>query len=234
MLASHGADVLRVGAEHLPHTSAVVSTGFGKRNRNIDLRTAEGRESFTRLLADADVLVDSFRPGALEALGFGPDKVARIRSGVVMVQICAFDWDGPWGGRRGFDSILQTTTGIALAGAGDDRRPVHLPVQALDHATGFLGAFAALRGLARRQSEGGSWLARLSLLRTRNWLVDLGAGGEPHGPADFDDYLHEVDSDFGRLRAVRPPGELAASTLRWDRAPSEIRSAPAAWLQTVR
>ncbi len=199
-LASHGADVLRVGAVHLPHTSAVVSTGFGKRNKNIDLRTAEGRESFTRLLADADVLVDSFRPGAL----------------------------------RGFDSILQTTTGIALAGAGDDRRPVHLPVQALDHATGFLGAFAALRGLARRQSEGGSWLARLSLLRTRNWLVDLGAGGEPHGPADFDDYLHEVDSDFGRLRAVRPPGELAASTLRWDRAPSEIRSAPAAWLQTVR
>ena len=233
-LASHGADVLRVGAEHLPYTSAVISTGFGKRNANIDLRTPEGRETFTRLLADADVLIDAFRPGALEVLGFGPAEVARIRPGIVMVQICAFDWDGPWGGRRGFDSIIQTTTGIALAGAGDDGAPVHLPVQALDHATGFLAAFAALRGLARRQSEGGSWLARLSLLRTRNWLVDLGSGETSEVATDFDAYMHEVDSGFGTLRAVTAPGAFAGSQPRWERAPSEIGSAAAGWASSPR
>ena len=229
-LASHGADVLRVGADHLPFTGAVVATGLGKRNANIDLRSDDGRVTFKKLLAEADVLIDAFRPGALATHGFGPGEVARIRPGIVVVQICAFDWDGPWGGRRGFDSIIQTTTGIAMAAAGEDGRPVHLPVQALDHATGFLGAFAAMRGMARRQSEGGSWLARLSLLRTRNWLVALGEGGEPDQPIDLEGYMHEVDSAFGRLSAVRAVGGLEASPPRWDRAPSEVGSAEAAWL----
>jgi len=230
-LASHGADVLRVGADHLPTTdSGVMSTGFGKRSANIDLRTNEGKATFTRLLEDADVMIDAFRPGALEALGFGPDEVARIRPGIVMVQLCGFDWIGPWGGRRGFDSIIQSTTGIALAAAGEDGRPVHLPVQALDHATGFLAAFAAMRGLARRQSEGSSWLARLSLLRTRNWLLALGDGGSPETPIDLDAYTHEVDSTFGRMRAVSAVGGLPASPPRWDRAPSEIGSSAAEWL----
>lgn len=229
-LASHGADVLRIGADHLPYTGAVIATGFGKRNTNIDLRSDEERATFTRLLEDADVMIDAFRPGALEALGFGPEEVARIRPGIVLVQLCAFDWTGPWGGRRGFDSIIQTTTGIAMAAADEDGRPVHLPVQALDHATGFLAAFAAMRGLARRQSEGGSWLARLSLLRTRNWLVGLGGGGSPEAPVNLETYLHEVDSAFGRLSAVRAVGGLDASPPRWDRAPSEIGSAAAEWL----
>jgi len=230
-LASHGADVLRVGADHLPWTaSGVQTTGFGKRNTNIDLRSPEGKATFTRLLGSADVLIDAFRPGSLAKLGFGPEQVARIRPGIVIVQICAFGWTGPWGGRRGFDSIIQSTTGIALAAAGADGRPAHLPVQALDHATGFLGAFAAIRGLTRRQQEGGSWLARLALLRTRNWLVGLGSGGAPEATVDLERYMHEVDSEFGRMHAVRAIGELPASPPRWDRAPSEIGSAPPEWL----
>jgi len=230
VLASHGADVLRVGADHLPTVEiGVMATGFGKRNTNIDLRTAQGRETFTRLLANADVLIDAFRPGALEAHGFGPEQVAQLRPGIVVVQLCAFDWMGPWAGRRGYDSILQSTTGIALAAATEDGSPTHLPVQALDHATGFLAAFVATRGLARRQIEGGSWLARLSLLRTRNWLLCLGDGGAPGAPVDLETYTHEVDSPFGRMRAVRPVGGLSASPPRWDRAPSEIGSAQAEW-----
>lgn len=229
-LASHGADVLRVGADHLPFTGAVVATGFGKRNANIDFRSEDGRATFTRLLGEADVLIDAFRPGALASHGFSAEAVARIRPGIVVVQICAFDWDGLWGGRRGFDSIIQTTTGLAMAAAGEDSRPVHLPVQALDHATGFLGAFAAIRGLARRQAEGGSWLARLSLLRTRNWLVNLGEGGTPERSVDLERYMHEVDSAFGQLTVVRAVGGLEASPPRWERAPSEIGSSAAEWL----
>ena len=183
------------------------------------------------MLGDADILIDAFRPGALAAYGYGPEEVAAIRPGIVMVQLCAFDWTGPWGGRRGFDSILQSTTGIALAAADTDGTPKHLPVQALDHATGYLAAFAAMRGLARRQVEGGSWLARLSLLRTRNWLVGLGPGGEPDGPVDLTSYLDEIDSPaFGRMQAVRPLDALPASPARWGGAPSPIGSSEAVWL----
>ena len=229
-LASHGADVLRVGAAHLPTVdNGVISTGFGKRAAHIDLRTPEGKETFTQLLREADVLIDAFRPGALERHGFGPAEVARIRPGIAMVQLCAFDWSGPWGGRRGFDSIIQSTTGIALAGS-EDGTPKHLPVQALDHATGYLAAFAALRALTRRQSEGGSWLARLSLLRTRNWLVDLGEGGEPEGTVDLGSYTHEVESAFGRLRAVRAFEGLPSTPARWDRAPGPVGADAAEWL----
>lgn len=231
-LANNGADVLRVGAAHLPTMElGVLSTGFGKRNANIDLRTAEGRGTFAGLLAEADVLIDAFRPGALAGHGFGPDEVAAIRPGIVMVQLCGFDWVGPWGGRRGFDSIIQSTTGIALAAADQDGAPKHLPVQALDHATGYLAAFSAMRGLARRQREGGSWLARLSLLRTRNWLVGLGEGGAPDEAVDLTGYLDEIESPaFGRMRAVRPLDALPASPPRWGRAPSAIGSSEAVWL----
>jgi len=228
-LASHGADVLRVGASHLPTVeNGVISTGFGKRSANIDLRTPEGKATFNRLLSGADVLIDAFRPGALERHGFGPSEVARIRPGIAMVQLCAFDWVGPWGGRRGFDSIIQTTTGIALA-ASEDGIPRHLPVQALDHATGYLAAFAALRALARRQTEGGSWLARLALLRTRNWLVALGEGGAADEPVDLSTYTQEVDSPFGGLTAVRPPDSLPISPPRWDRSPSLVGSDAPEW-----
>jgi crotonobetainyl-CoA:carnitine CoA-transferase CaiB-like acyl-CoA transferase len=230
-LASHGADVLRVGAAHLPTVeSGVLSTGFGKRNCHVDLRTDQGKATFRALLGEADVLIDAFRPGALAGHGFGPDEVAAIRPGIVVVQLCAFDWVGPWGGRRGFDSIIQSTTGIALAAAGEDGRPRHLPVQALDYATGYLAAFAAMRALARRQVEGGSWLARLSLLRTRNWLVGLGPGGTPESPVDLDQYTHEVDSDFGRLRAVRPLDALPASPPGWERPPERIGSSAPEWV----
>jgi len=232
-LASHGADVMRVGASHLPTVeNGVISTGFGKRSAEIDLRTDEGKATFTRMLSEADVLIDAFRPGALERHGFGPTEVAGIRPGIVMVQLCAFDWSGPWAGRRGFDSIIQSTTGIALA-ASEDGTPKHLPVQVLDHATGYLAAFAALRALTRRQTEGGSWLARLSLLRTRNWLVGLGPGGGPEEPVGLKRYTEEVESAFGSLTAVRPFGGLPASPARWDRAPSPMGSDAAEWLSKL-
>jgi len=230
-LASHGAEVLRVGAEHLPVTeSGVLSTGFGKRATHIDLRTAGGRSTFETLLRDADVVIDAFRPDALARLGFGAERLAEVRPGIVVVQLCAFDWTGPWGGRRGFDSIIQSTTGLALPGSDPSEAPSHLPVQALDHATGFLAAFAAMRALGRRQIEGGSWLARLALLRTRNWLVGLGEGGAPEAPPDFEPYMFEVDSAFGRLRAVRPIDALPSSPTRWDRAPEPVGASTPEWL----
>jgi crotonobetainyl-CoA:carnitine CoA-transferase CaiB-like acyl-CoA transferase len=228
-LAAGGADVLRVGAAHLPSVPAgVVATGFGKRNAFVDLRTGEGVATFRRLLAGADVFVDAYRPGALAARGFAASDAALLRPGIVVVEISAFDWEGPWAGRRGFDSIVQSSTGLAVAGgqqSGSDV-PVHLPFQALDYATGFLAAFAASRLLAHRRVAGGSWRARLSLLRTRNWLVGLGAprAFTPGPLADAAPWLHTVDSPLGRIEAPKP---LFG---RWDRPPSPLGSSSPSWL----
>ncbi len=236
-LAAHGADVLRVGAAHLPFIPmGVMSTGFGKRNAYVDLDAVEGRATFAALAADAHVLVDAYRPGSLAARGFGPSELARQRPGIVVVEICAFDWVGPWAGRRGYDSIIQTTSGLALAGADaaraggvdvPDGQPVHLPVQALDYATGYLAAFAAQRLVAHQRREGGSWRARLSLLRTRNWLTSLG-GPTPFTPAaglpDLSPWVHTVDGPFGHIEAPLPVAG------RWDTPPAPLGTSPAVWL----
>jgi crotonobetainyl-CoA:carnitine CoA-transferase CaiB-like acyl-CoA transferase len=235
MLAASGADVLRVGADHLPSVPVgVMATGFGKRNASLDLRTEAGAEAMDALLDDTDVWIDAYRPGALQAHGFSAERAAARRPGVVVVQISAFDWTGPWAGRRGFDSIVQSTTGVrwaggeaAVDGAGAPvgRGPIGLPVQALDYATGFLAAGVAAQLVAHQRSVGGSWLARLSLLRTRNWLVARG-GPNPFEPSTVDvhpRFLHEVDSDFGRLTSVlpfvgrvgTPPRRLGTSTASW-------------------
>lgn len=226
--AAHGADVLRVGAPHLPSVEVgVIATGFGKRNAFVDLDTAAGVERFTELLASADVFVDAYRPGALAGRGFSAERAAEINPGIVVVEICAFDWVGPWAGRRGFDSIVQSTTGIALGQAeliGSDE-PVHLPMQALDFATGYLAAFAGARLVAEQARRGGSWRARLSLLRTRNWLVGL---DEPRPfdsgpPPPTEPYTQEVSSPFGTITAVRPVAG------HWELPPAPLGSSEPVW-----
>ncbi|WP_420451881.1 CoA transferase [Ilumatobacter sp.] len=237
LLAALGADVLRVGADHLPSVDVgVLSTGSGKRSTSIDLRTVDGRSAMGDLLGGADVWIDAYRPGALAGHGFTPEGAARGRPGIVIVQISAFDVVGPWAGRRGFDSIVQSTTGIRLAGgehardadgAATGSGPLGLPVQALDHATGTLAAGVAAQLLAHQRRAGGSWLARLSLLRTRDELVRRGAP-RPYVPSGV-----EVDrrvtttcaSEFGEVTTVDPfvgawrsaPRRLGTSPPRWAR-----------------
>ncbi len=228
-LAMQGADVLRIGAAHLPSVPVcVLATGFGKRNADLDLRTGDGARRFARLMAGADVFVDAYRPGALAARGYSAERAAELSPGIVVVEVSGFDWVGPWAGRRGFDSIVQSTTGVAVSqgervGAGE---PVHLPVQALDFATGYLAAFAAARLVDRQRNEGGSWRARLSLVRTRNWLVGGTGpiGFAPGGPPDVGRYLTSVESPFGTIEAVRPLDG------RWDRPPAPLGSSEPVWL----
>jgi crotonobetainyl-CoA:carnitine CoA-transferase CaiB-like acyl-CoA transferase len=223
-LGAHGADVLRVGAAHLPSIEpAVIVTGSGKRNAFVDLDTADGRAGFDRLLSGADVWIDAYRPGAFAEHGFDATGYA----GLVTVQLCAFDWTGPWAGRRGFDSIVQSTTGIVEAGraASGSDEPTPLPVQALDYATGYLAAFAASRLIAHQAEVGGTWLARVSLLRTRNWLVSLGGPHpfEPARPTVPPHALQQVESDFGLLTMPWPVGGS------WAHPPRRLGSSPPEW-----
>lgn len=227
-LANLGADVIRVGAEHLPSVDiGVMATGTSKRNAYVDLRTAEGRVTFTDLVRGAHVIIDGFRPGALAQYGFSAEEIIALSPGVSVMEICAFDWIGPWANRRGFDSIVQSTTGIALASAEHcgAAEPVHLPVQSLDYCTGFFAAAAAIRAIAENRTTGGSWNAKLSLLRTRNWFVGLG------GPKPFEqtplvaspEHVATVTSDFGELELVRP------FVGRWRHGPRRLGTSEPVW-----
>jgi hypothetical protein len=223
-LAAHGADVMLVTSPHLPSVAPlVVDTGRGKLSTHIDLHDAEDRKRFEALLRTADVIVQGYRPGGLEALGYGPGDVARLRPGIVYVTLSAYSHEGPWALRRGFDSLVQTASGFNAAeaeAAGVDG-PKPLPAQVLDHATGYLLAYAAMTALLRHSREGGSWHVRVSLAQTGHWLRSLGRvdGLGVRDPAREDvlDCLEESDSGFGRLSAVRHPAILSETPARWAR-----------------
>lgn len=214
VLAAHGADVLHVGAAHLPRVEALVrDTGQGKRSTFVALDTEGGRARLKKLISRADVLVQSFRPGALERIGFGPAELAELRPGLVVADLSAYGWEGPWARRRGFDSLVQMSNGMAFADGGD---PSPLPVQALDHGTGWLAAAAIMTAVRRQVTDGGTWRVRLSLAGTGRWLDSLGRKDPAGAAVDFGDLLEEVDSGYGRLTRVRMAGGLPGAEPHWD------------------
>jgi crotonobetainyl-CoA:carnitine CoA-transferase CaiB-like acyl-CoA transferase len=218
VLAAHGADVLHVTPPQWPVLLELVrDTDFGKRQCTVDL----GDELWA-LMADADVFVQSFRAGALTRKGFSVKEMAERRPGIIAVSIAAYGHTGPWRDRRGFDSLVQMSSGIT-ANAGLDK-PRALPAQALDHGSGWLAAYGVMTALHRRATEGGSWHIRLSLARTAEWLHDLGRQEGPVSEVDPTPWLAETDSDFGRLAHIRIP--CASVDLAGPRKPGRD---PAAW-----
>jgi crotonobetainyl-CoA:carnitine CoA-transferase CaiB-like acyl-CoA transferase len=215
-LALHGADVLRVIGQGIPTIDAAdIDTGRGKRSAFLDLSSAEDAVRMCSLIGEADIFLQSYRPGALAARGFGPDRIAALRPGVVIASLSAYGTSGPWGGKRGFDSLVQTATGFnaAEAEAAGCTSPRTLPMQILDHASGYLLAMGAICALSRRMSEGGSWHAEVSLARTARWLRELGC--VPGGlavpdvtAAEAADYLETFPSGHGSLAAIRHAAQL--------------------------
>ena len=225
-LAAYGAEVIRVGAAHLPEIPLlVIDTGFGKRFVHLDLRTSADRARFEALAASADVVIQAYRPGALDALGYGASDLVRMRPGVVVVSLSAWSHEGPWANRRGFDSLVQTASGLLMEGTAwaVSDRPTPLPAQALDHATGYLAAMGAMLSLVRQTEHGGSRQVRVALARTGQWFDRLGRtdgrGVADPTPDALADLFDEMDSDFGRLRFVRPAGWLDETPPRWSRPP---------------
>jgi crotonobetainyl-CoA:carnitine CoA-transferase CaiB-like acyl-CoA transferase len=224
-LAAHGADVLLLTSPTLPSIpTLVIDTGRGKRSASLDLRAPGGAATMCDLVGGADVMVQGYRPGGLAGLGFAPEDAARLRPGIVYVSLSAYGTAGPWAGRRGFDSLVQTASGFnaAEAEAAGLATPKPLPAQALDHASGYLLAFGALAALHRRATEGGSWHVQISLARTGQWIRGLGrvldglAHPDPTS-ADMADLLEDFPSGFGRLTAVRHAAQLAETPAHWSR-----------------
>ncbi|PIT05135.1 carnitine dehydratase [Bradyrhizobium nitroreducens] len=237
-LAAHGADVMLVSGPELPAIDwLTIDTGRGKLTSFIELKSETGRAQLRELLKDADILSQGYRPRALAALGFSPEDAASFNPGIVYVTLSAYGHAGPWAERRGFDSLVQTTTGFNHAegrAAGLDG-PKELPAQMLDHATGYLMAFGAMMARMRQAREGGSWHVRVSLAQTGRWLWNLGRldGGlnipDLTGEAVHAAFIESMPSGFGMLKAVRHAALLSATPAQWSRPAMPLGSHPAQW-----
>ncbi|MBD3787146.1 MAG: CoA transferase [Sphingomonadales bacterium] len=234
LLAGFGARVLRIDPPEWSEPGVEPEVTLGKRLARLDLRDPTGRATFAELIRGADVLVHGYRPGALEGLDLGAEMRRRMAPGLIEVTLDAYGWSGPWAGRRGFDSLVQMSCGIAAAGmqaAGADR-PVPLPVQALDHATGYLMAAAVARALRLRAATGAVMSARLSLARTAALLTGAGmteAGGDwaPMGAADLAPEIEETD--WGPARRVGFPITLGGAGPVWRHRAGPLGRDAARW-----
>ncbi len=236
-LAAHGADVLLISGPGLPTIPwLTIDTGRGKLTSFLELKSEQGRETFRDLLAQADIVSQGYRPSAIAGLGFSPEAAARINPGVVYVTLSAYGHAGPWAERRGFDSLVQTSTGFNHAegqAAGVDG-PKELPAQMLDHATGYFMAFGAMMAKARQSREGGSWHVRVSLAQTGRWLWNLGRIADGIKTEDLKGetvmpLIEEAPSGFGALRSVRHSALLAKTPACWARPAMPLGSHPPQW-----
>jgi crotonobetainyl-CoA:carnitine CoA-transferase CaiB-like acyl-CoA transferase len=214
-LAAYGADVLRLDPPGFAEAGALLpETTAGKRTAAVDITTIAGRAAFERLVAGADVLVTGLRADALARLGYDDAALSALNPVLIIASLNAYGWEGPWRDRRGFDSLVQMSCGIAAAPGGDG--PVPLPVQALDHATGYLLAAAVGRALTVRLKRRFAGRVRASLVGTANLLwsfprpADL--GNLPSRPEPGEIPLVDGRTDWGPARRVPFPGEIQGIT----------------------
>ena len=230
-LAEHGADVLKITAAHLPNIGyQEYDTGHGKLSAQLDLRQQKDLETLKGLVREADVFSQGYRPGTLGNRGLSPEELAKLRPGLVYVSLCAFSHVGPWASRRGFDTVVQTVSGITTRQAelfpgAEKGQPQFYPVSAIDYLTGYLMAFGAMVALARRAREGGSWLVRISLAQTGRWLVGRGEVPEAElkdvpkefTPEELARWSIESQTPVGKLKHLRPTVQLSETPPFWAR-----------------
>ncbi|HEU5195661.1 MAG TPA: CoA transferase [Methylomirabilota bacterium] len=241
-LAEHGADVLKITAAHLPNIGyQEYDTGHGKLSAHLDLRQPTDVETLRGLVREGDVFSQGYRPGTLGDRGFSPEALAKLRPGIVVVSLCAFSHVGPWASRRGFDTVVQTVSGITSRQGqlfpGAEPGPQFYPVSAIDYLTGYLMAFGAMVALARRAREGGSWLVRISLAQTGRWLVNRGEVLEAQlkdvpkefTPDEIARWTITSETPMGRLHHLAPVVRLSETPPRWARPSVPLGHHAPAW-----
>ncbi|KAJ5911572.1 uncharacterized protein N7473_000875 [Penicillium subrubescens] len=217
ILAEYGADVLKITSPNLSDVPFFqVDGNMGKHAADLDLKTEAGRQEFEKLVADADVIVDGYRPGALEKLGYGPKAMAALAEkrgkGIVYVNENCFGYEGEWAGRAGWQQIADCVTGVAWAQGqfmGLDN-PVVPPFPISDYGTGCMGAIAALSCLYHRAKTGGSYHGKASLMHYDLLLFAVG-----QYPAEVQEKLRAAQpADFFKLRHCDSVDRISSTVLR--------------------
>jgi hypothetical protein len=244
-LAVHGADVLWVTSPNLPDSPTVDREfGRGKRTIQLDLDLESDYEEALLLAEDADVFIQGYRPGSLASRGFSPKAIiARRRTrGIVYANMSAYGPTGPWSARRGFDSLVQTCTGMNVSeaehfAAGEPARS--LPCQALDHASGYFLAAGILAALYKQATEGGSWQVDVSLAGTMKHLRSLGQyeGRQGFQAPDYEsaadvpiELTENVMTAFGQISSVRHSALIEGVRVGWEIMPKPLGSDEKRWL----
>lgn len=246
-LAEHGADVLRIGAPHLSDSANfVLDTGHGKRSAFLDLRKDDDSNMLWQLVREADVFSQSYRLGTLAERGFTPERLATERPGIIYVSVNCYGHEGTWKGRRGWEQLAQTVSGIAFEEGGGENPRLMFGVAPTDYATGYLGAFGALVALWRRAYEGGSYYVRVSLTQSGMLINRLGLVPktaldelrnilaskeyrEQHGesdsrygpvpyitPEELNSLIAETNTPYGRITHLAPVVRLSETRPYWE------------------
>jgi crotonobetainyl-CoA:carnitine CoA-transferase CaiB-like acyl-CoA transferase len=219
-LGALGAEVLRLDPPQRPDMTRdePADTLLGKRSALLDATTDDGLDTLRDLLRNADVVVTGYRPGALDRFGLSEAALVDDHPGLVIVVLDAWGHSGPWAQRRGFDSVVQAATGIAVGESADGEDPGALPCQLLDHGTGYLAAAAALDGVRRQCEVGGTHVRRLSLARTAAWLTSTPTLRDAdHAVEDGNEaaFVQVVPTPDTTVTAIRPPGDIDGHPLQW-------------------
>ncbi|KAI7337900.1 CoA-transferase family III [Hortaea werneckii] len=238
VLAAHGADVIWVVSPNLPYLPAIDRDfSRGKRIISLDAKKPRDKEQLLELLRDADVFLQGFRPGALDALGLGMDVLRELNPDLITANLSAFGDYGPWARRRGFDSIVQTCSGMNVseaqhAGEGQAARP--MLCQALDHASGYLLATGIMTAVYKRMTNGGTYNVNVSLAGVMKYLRSLGqyegnSGFEVEAIKDAEDFMETKHNAYGSFKAVKHSSDVEGFVVGWDVVPTPPRRGRIVW-----
>lgn len=234
-LAAYGADVLRIDPPGWDEPANIPDVVLGKRCAQLNLKTATDRATFEKLIQNADLLVHGYRPDALPDLGYDGETLRTINPRLLDVSLSAYGWTGPWAKRRGFDSLVQMSSGIADFGMKMEQvdSPFPLPAQVLDHAAGYLLGAAAVYALRQRHLHGTILRARLSLARVAHLLIPTQSQtkSDALAPETDADLTTEIeDTSWGSARRIRFPLAIDGTPAKWDYPARKLHSAEPVWL----
>jgi hypothetical protein len=232
-LAGFGAEILRIDPPFWNEPSVEMEVTLGKRCAGLDMRVDTDVQRLKDLMKEADVFVHGYRADAFENLGLGRDMRRSLNPHMIDVSLNAYGWSGPWVARRGFDSLVQMSCGIAALGMQEagEARPVPLPVQALDHATGYLVAACVLEALSKR-ATGQITSARLSLAGTAHLLAQhrcarVSEGAIVQSSEDFDP--KRETTGWGPALRVKAPMDVSGQAMEWALGAGPLRRHDPHW-----
>jgi len=236
-LAEHGADVLRVGADHVPTIDFFdLDTGHGKRWTSLDLRQSADCDSLRSLVREADVFSEGYRPGVMRRLGFGTEELHAMRPGIINVSINCYGHSGPFAHKPGWEQLGQSVSGMAVEEGGVDA-PRLVPAAACDYTTGYLAALGTLVALLRRARDGGSYQVRVSLARTGMWyMAQSRVRLQSEIPEDVPSreviapFTTQSSTHLGTLVHLSPVVEMSATPPRWELPSPRAASSQPVWL----
>lgn len=215
MLADQGADVIKVespgtgdmmrhlGTRKNDMTAIYALHNRGKKSLVVDMKKAQGKEVFTRLVQDADVLIQNFRPGAMERLGFGYEDVVKINPSIIYVSIAGFGNDGPQANRRVYDNVIQAASG--LASVQTDKvtgKPAIIKHLVCDKTTSYTAAQSICAALFARERGAGGQHITLSMLDTAIAFTWLDAAMDSALLDDDVTHLPTIASGYAALEFI--------------------------------